>query len=54
MIQSHMVIFRGLERLGVTVAFGNSAGQYIVTSVLTLTGAVVFSTFFKKIRYEVS
>lgn len=40
---SHMVIFRGLELVGLTQLVGNRWGQYLLTSLLTIIGTVVFS-----------
>jgi hypothetical protein len=45
---AHMMIFRGIEKLGLNTRFGSGAIQYIITTVLVLAGAVVFSTLFKK------
>lgn len=46
---SHMVIFRVLEKIGVTAALGNGWLQYIVTVILVLVGASVFAVVMKNI-----
>lgn len=46
---SHMVIFRVLEKIGVTAALGNGWLQYIVTVILVLAGASVFAVVMKNI-----
>lgn len=45
---SHMVIFRLIEKIGLNKMFGNNWAQYIITVVLTICGAVVFSLIVKK------
>jgi peptidoglycan/LPS O-acetylase OafA/YrhL len=39
----HMVIFRGWEKFGLTAVTENHILQYIITSVLTVLGAIAFS-----------
>lgn len=46
---SHMVVFRMLEKLKLNTAFGNGLGQYLVTILLTLTGAAFGAVIFQKI-----
>lgn len=46
---SHMVIFRVLEKLGMTKLFASDLLSYVVTSVATMAGAVVFSVVAKKL-----
>ncbi len=45
---SHMAIFRVIEKLHLHVMFGNGRLQYVVTVLLTICGAVVFSVIVKK------
>jgi hypothetical protein len=46
---SHMVIFRGLEKLHINIICGNGWVQYTVTVILTICGAVAFSVVVKKV-----
>ena len=46
---SHMVIFRVVEKLGLNQIIGNGWIQYIVTDVLVLLGAILFSVAMKKL-----
>lgn len=46
---SHMVIFRVVEKLGLTHKFGKGALQYAVTTILVLAGSIVFAFVLKKI-----
>lgn len=46
---SHMVIFRVVEKLGLTHKFGKGALQYAITTVLVLAGSIVFAFVLKKI-----
>lgn len=46
---SHMVIFRVIERLGISTMIGNGWVQYAVTVVIVLVGTVIFSAVMKKI-----
>lgn len=45
---SHMVMFRVIEKLHINTMFGDGWLQYIVTVVLTVCGAMVFSVIVKK------
>jgi peptidoglycan/LPS O-acetylase OafA/YrhL len=45
---SHMVMFRAIEKLHINTMFGNGWFQYVVTVVLTIGGAVVFSVVIRK------
>lgn len=45
---SHMVIFRVIERLGISTMIGNGWVQYAVTVVIVLVGTVIFSAVMKK------
>ena len=46
---SHMVVFRVVEKLGLTHKFGKGALQYAITTVLVLAGSIVFAFVLKKI-----
>lgn len=46
---SHMVIFRVVEKLGLNQIVGNGWIQYIVTVVIVLLGAILFSVAVKKL-----
>lgn len=46
---SHMVIFRIIEKAHINTVFGNGWLQYVVTVVLTICGAMVFSTILKNV-----
>lgn len=46
---SHMVVFRVLEKLKLNTAFGNGAGQYLLTILLTLTGSALVAVIFQRI-----
>ncbi len=46
---SHMVIFRVVEKLGLTHKFGKGALQYAITTILVLAGSIVFAFVLKKI-----
>ena len=46
---SHMVILRVVEKLKLNRILGNGWLQYIVTSVLVITGATVFAVVMQKI-----
>lgn len=46
---SHMVIFRLVEKLGLTTRFGKGTVQYIITVVLVLVGSIIFAVILKKI-----
>ncbi len=46
---SHMVIFRVVEKLGLTHKFGKGALQYAITTILVLVGSIVFAFVLKKI-----
>lgn len=41
---SHMVFFRIVERMGVTHIFENDLASFVMTTVITLAGAVIFAT----------
>ena len=45
---SHMVIFRLLQKIGLTNITSNAEISYVVTVLMTLVGAVVFSLMLKK------
>lgn len=45
---SHMVIFRGIEKLGLNRRFGTGWLQYLVTVVLVIGCTCVFSVVMKK------
>lgn len=48
MYLSHMLIFRGLEKIGFSsMPIGNACVQYIVMCILTIIGAIVFSIILK-------
>lgn len=44
---SHMVIFRIIEKLHLNTVFGNGLIQYIITVILVLAGAILFSIIMK-------
>ena len=44
-----MVIFRVIEKLHINTMFGNRWIQYVVTVILTVCGATVFSVLLKKV-----
>lgn len=44
---SHMVIFRIIEKLHLNTIFGNGLIQYIITVILVLAGAILFSIIMK-------
>ena len=44
-----MVIFRVVEKLGLTHKFGKGALQYAITTILVLAGSIVFAFVLKKI-----
>ncbi len=44
----HMVMFRGIEKIGLNTRFGNGVLQYAVTTVLVTACAVVFAAVFRK------
>lgn len=46
---SHMVIFRVVEKLGLNQIVGNGWIQYVVTVVIVLLGAILFSVVVKKL-----
>jgi len=46
---SHMVIFRVIEKLRLNQAIGNGWIQYIVTALIVLFGAILFSTVMQKL-----
>ncbi len=46
---SHMVIFRVVEKLGLTHKFGNGALQYAITTILVLAGSIMFAFILKKV-----
>lgn len=46
---SHMVIFRVVEKLGLNQIIGNGWIQYIVTVVIVLLGAILFSVVVKRL-----
>lgn len=46
---SHMVIFRGLEKLHVNTMLGNGWLQYLVTTVMVLIGASVFGAVMQRL-----
>lgn len=46
---SHMMIFRILEKLKITIICGDGWIQYLMTVVLTLIGAIIFAIVVKKI-----
>lgn len=50
---SHMVIFRLLQKIGLTNITSNAEISYVVTVLMTLVGAVVFSLMLKKIIEKV-
>ena len=45
---SHMVIFRLVEKAGLTHKFGNGAKQYAITTIVVLAGSIVFAFVIKK------
>lgn len=45
---SHMAIFRVIEKAGLNKTAGNGWLQYVVTTIITLCGAVIFSVVLKK------
>lgn len=44
-----MVIFRVIERLGLNRMIGNSWMQYTFTTVMVLTGAIIFAVVMQKV-----
>ena len=46
---SHMVMFRAVEKMGLNRILGNGWLQYLITSILVICGAVVFSYVLQKI-----
>ena len=46
---SHMVIFRVVEKLGLNQIVGNGWIQYVVSVVIVLLGAILFSVVVKKL-----
>ena len=46
---SHMVIFRVVEKLGLTHRFGKGALQFTITTILVLAGSIVFAFVLKKV-----
>lgn len=46
---SHMVMFRVIEKLRINTMFGNGWTQYVITVILTVCGAMVFSVLLRKI-----
>lgn len=46
---SHMVVFRAVEKLGLNRLFGSGWVQYIVTALVVLCGAAVFSAIMQKL-----
>lgn len=46
---SHMVLFRVVEKMGLNRILGNGWLQYLLTSLLVILGAVIFSYFLQKV-----
>lgn len=44
---SHMVVFRGIEKLHLNIMFGNGWKQYLITVLMVFSGAVLFSVVMK-------
>jgi peptidoglycan/LPS O-acetylase OafA/YrhL len=49
----HMVVFRGVEKLGLNTMFGNGAGQYIITLLIVIAGSVIFAKLFAKVMKKI-
>lgn len=45
---SHMIMFRVIERIGLNRIIGDGWLQYVVTVILTVCGAIIFSVVIKK------
>lgn len=46
---SHMVLFRVIEKLGLSISFGNDWKQYLVTVGLVLLATIIFSVTMKNV-----
>jgi peptidoglycan/LPS O-acetylase OafA/YrhL len=46
----HMVVFRGIEQIGLNTKFGVGGVQYVVTTTLVLAGSVAFAELFNRCR----